>query len=83
VLPLPCSACVCVRVLPPNGTGRADGWADDVQDGSGSWEDPYTGTFCIENTDEHGHTCSQYVAAGYTCAMMISEYNYDCRCACE
>ena len=54
-----------------------------AKDDSGSWEDTYTGTFCIENLDEHGHTCSQYVAAGYTCATMMGEFNYDCRCACE
>jgi hypothetical protein len=56
-----------------------------VQDdsGSGSWEDTYTGTFCVENQDEHGFTCSQYVAAGYTCATMMNTFHYDCRCACE
>ena len=44
-------------------------------DGSGSWEDTWTGTFCEEAPDAHQHTCSQYIAAGYECATMIAEYN--------
>ena len=44
-------------------------------DGSGSWEDTWTGTFCQEAPDAHQHTCSQYIAAGYECATMIAEYN--------
>ena len=75
--PPACFPCLCCVRL------HACGVSVRAQGGSGSWEDPYTGTECIENEDEDGHTCSSYVAAGYACALMMSEYNYDCHCACE
>ena len=46
------------------------------------WNDYYTHSECVENDDEHGFSCSTYISAGYSCNMMVNDYNYDCHCAC-